>query len=192
MDANKRKLVSHDGRVVDYDLLATISVNMGSKVIGRSGLGDDENFVPTDKHTLQAKEYENIFVIGDATDVPASKAGSVAHFEAEILTENILSYINNKPLTARYDGHANCFVESGHHKALLIDFNYDIEPVAGTFPLPWAGPFSLLKETRLNHLGKLAFKYIYWNVLLKGLPMPLVTSHMKKSGKKLDMLSASR
>jgi sulfide:quinone oxidoreductase len=191
VDANKRKLVSLDGKIVDYDLLVTIPVNMGSKVIGRSGLGDDENFVPTDKHTLQAKEHENIFVIGDATDVPTSKAGSVAHFEAEILTENILSYINNKPLSARYDGHANCFVESGYQKAFLIDFNYDIEPVEGTFPLPWAGPFSLLKETRINHLGKMAFKYIYWNMLLKGLPMPLVTSHMKKSGKKLDMLPAN-
>ena len=144
--------------------------------------------MPTDKHTLQSKEYENIFVIGDATDLPTSKAGSVAHFQGEILTENILNYINRKPLTAHYDGHANCFIESGYNKAFLIDFNYDYEPVSGTFPLPGIGPFSLLKETRVNHLGKMAFKYIYWNMLLKGIPIPTVPAHMKKSGKNLDLL----
>ncbi|GAB6154915.1 FAD/NAD(P)-binding oxidoreductase [Desulfosporosinus burensis] len=189
VDAESRKLVSLDDREVTYDLLVTIPVNMGSKLIERSDLGDDLNFVPTDKHTLQSKAHENIFVIGDATDIPASKAGSVAHFEAEILTDNILSYINNKPLTASFDGHANCFIESGYNKALLIDFNYEIEPVEGTFPLPGIGPFSLLKETRINHLGKLAFRHIYWNMLLKGIPIPTVSPDMKKSGKKLEGLS---
>jgi sulfide:quinone oxidoreductase len=189
VDAKSRKLVSLDDREVTYDLLVTIPVNMGSKLIERSDLGDDLNFVPTDKHTLQSKAHENIFVIGDATDIPASKAGSVAHFEAEILTDNILSYINNKPLTASFDGHANCFIESGYNKALLIDFNYEIEPVEGTFPLPGIGPFSLLKETRINHLGKLAFRHIYWNMLLKGIPIPTVSPDMKKSGKKLEGLS---
>lgn len=189
VDAESRKLVSLDDREVTYDLLVTIPVNMGSKLIARSDLGDDLNFVPTDKHTLQSKAYENIFVIGDATDIPASKAGSVAHFEAEILTDNILSYINNKPLTASFDGHANCFIESGYNKALLIDFNYEIEPVEGTFPLPGIGPFSLLKETRINHLGKLAFRHIYWNMLLKGIPIPTVSPDMKKSGKKLEGLA---
>jgi len=186
VDASKRKLVSLDGKEVDYDLLVTIPVNMGSKVIERSGLGDDWNYVPTDKHTLQSKEFENIFVVGDATDIPASKAGSVAHFASEILTENILSYIKNKPLAARFDGHANCFVESGYQKAMLIDFNYDIEPTEGTFPLPWVGPFSLLKESRINHLGKLAFRHIYWNLLLKGIPIPLISPNMQKSGKRFD------
>ncbi|MBS3970217.1 MAG: NAD(P)/FAD-dependent oxidoreductase [Clostridia bacterium] len=188
VDSQSRKIVSFDNKEVNYDLLVTVPINMGSKLIGRSGLGDDLNFVPTDKHTLQSKEYENIFVIGDATDLPTSKAGSVAHFQGEILTENILNYINRKPLTAHYDGHANCFIESGYNKAFLIDFNYDYEPVSGTFPLPGIGPFSLLKETRVNHLGKMAFKYIYWNMLLKGIPIPTVPAHMKKSGKNLDLL----
>ncbi|KJS22096.1 MAG: oxidoreductase [Clostridiaceae bacterium BRH_c20a] len=190
VDAESKKLVSFDNKEVSYDLLVTVPINMGSKLIARSDLGDDLNFVPTNKHTLQSKAYENIFVIGDATDIPTSKAGSVAHFAAEILTENILSYINKKPLTASFDGHANCFIESGYNKAFLIDFNYDIEPVEGTFPLPGIGPFSLLKETKINHLGKMAFKYIYWNMLLKGIPIPTVPPHMKKSGKKLDELLA--
>ncbi|MFN3567025.1 MAG: hypothetical protein ACK4V1_13690 [Burkholderiaceae bacterium] len=81
------------------------------------------------------------------------------------------------------DGHANCFVKAGHGKAILIDFNYDIEPVPGKFPLPVIGPLSLLKETRLDHLGKLAFKPIYWNMLLPGRRIPLVGSHMSTLGK---------
>ncbi|MDA8226253.1 MAG: FAD/NAD(P)-binding oxidoreductase [Desulfitobacterium hafniense] len=190
VDSSKKKLVSFDDQEVDYDLLVTVPINMGSKVIERSGLGDDLNFVPTDKNTLQAKAYENIFVIGDASDIPASKAGSVAHFEAEILTENILSYIAHKPLTAHFDGHANCFIEAGYNQAYLIDFNYEYEPVTGTFPLPGVGPFSLLKATKINHLGKMAFKYIYWYMLLRGIPIPTVPAHMKKSGKNLEQLFA--
>lgn len=180
-----KQLVSLDGKKVDYDLLVTIPTNMGNEVIERSRIGDELNFVPTDKHTLQSKEFENVFVIGDATNLPSSKAGSVAHFQAEILTENILSFINNKPLEAKFDGHANCYIESGYNKALLIDFNYETEPVEGTFPLPIIGPFQLLKETKMNHLGKMAFKHIYWNMLLKGIPIPTVTPNMKKTGKKL-------
>jgi sulfide:quinone oxidoreductase len=122
-------------------------------------------------------------VIGDATNVPASKAGSVAHFEAEILTENILHYVNQEPLSASFDGHANCFIETGHQKALLIDFNYTHEPVSGSFPFPGIGPLQLLKESVLNHWGKLAFRWIYWNMLLKGIPIPFVGSHMKTAGK---------
>lgn len=189
-DAEKGKLVSFDDKVVNFDLLVTVPTNMGDPVIERSGLGDDLNFVPTDKHTLQSKEYENIFVIGDAADIPASKAGSVAHFEAEILTENILSYMKDEPLNAYFDGHANCFIESGYNKAFLIDFNYEYEPVTGTFPLPGVGPFSLLNETKINHLGKMAFKYVYWYMLLKGIPIPTVPSHMKKTGKNLDQIFA--
>ncbi|HHY27279.1 MAG TPA: NAD(P)/FAD-dependent oxidoreductase [Desulfitobacterium dehalogenans] len=188
VDAKNKKLISVDGKEVNYDLLVTVPVNMGSPLIDRSGLGDELNFVPTHMHTLQSKKYENIFVIGDASDLPASKAGSVAHFQAEILTENILSYIANKPLTAHFDGHANCFIESGYDKAFLIDFNYELEPVEGTFPLPGIGPFSLLKETKINHLGKLAFKAIYWNMLLRGIPIPTVPAEMKTSGKRLDDL----
>jgi sulfide:quinone oxidoreductase len=180
-----RFIQSYDDQKVDYDLLVTVPTNMGDDVIERSGLGDDLNFVPTDKFTLQSKKKVNIFVIGDANDLPSSKAGSVAHFQAEVLTKNIMNFINGKELIEEFDGHANCFIESGFGKAFLIDFNYDVEPVEGTFPLPIVGPFSLLKESRLNHIGKLAFRYIYWHMLLKGYPMPGITAHMSKIGKKL-------
>jgi sulfide:quinone oxidoreductase len=177
------KLVSYDKRNVEYDLLITTPTNMGDALMARSGLGDDLNFVPTDLHTLQAKAKDNIFALGDATNLPSSKAGSVVHFQTEILTENILSYIQGKELKASFDGHSNCFIESGYGKAFLIDFNYDLDPVEGTYPLPFVGPFSLLKETRLNHMGKLAMKFVYWNILLKGIPVPGISSKMGRAGK---------
>ncbi|SKB49464.1 sulfide:quinone oxidoreductase [Salegentibacter holothuriorum] len=185
VDNENNKIIDYGGKEVEYDLLVTIPTNMGDDVIERSGMGDDLNFVPTDHHTLQSKEHENVFVIGDATNVPASKAGSVAHFQSETLTDNILLYIDGKPLKEEFDGHANCFIETGDNKALLIDFNYKQEPVEGTFPFSVLGPLKLLKESVFNHWGKLAFRWIYWNMLLKGIPIPFVGRNMSTKGKKL-------
>lgn len=179
------KLVGYDKRTVEFDLLITTPTNMGDALMARSGLGDDLNFIPTDKHTLQAKARDNIFALGDATNLPSSKAGSVAHFQSEILTENILNYIKGRELAASFDGHSNCFIESGYGKAFLIDFNYDLDPVEGTYPFPVVGPFSLLRETRLNHLGKLSMKFVYWNILLKGIPVPGISAKMGTWGKKI-------
>jgi sulfide:quinone oxidoreductase len=186
VDGEEHKIYDYGGQEVEYDLLVTIPTNMGDPMIERSGIGDDLNFVPTNKETLQSLIKDNIFVIGDATNVPASKAGSVAHFEAEILTENILAYIAGKEMKGNFDGHANCFVETGNGKALLIDFNYDQEPVTGTFPIPGVGPLRLLKESRVNHWGKLAFRWIYWNMLITGKPIPFVSSAMATAGKDIE------
>lgn len=184
VDSESNKIISWDEREVEYDLLVTIPTNMGDQAIARSGMGDELNFIPTEKHTLRSKEYENIFVIGDATDLPSSKAGSVAHFQSEILLDNLLRAIEGKPLKESFDGHANCFIESGFGKGILIDFNYDTEPLPGKFPLPGVGPFSLLKETRMNHYGKMMFKWAYWNLLLKGKELP-VKSQMSMTGKQI-------
>jgi sulfide:quinone oxidoreductase len=159
---------------------------MGDTLIERSGLGDDFNYIPTNKATLQSNAHKNIFAIGDATNLPASKAGSVAHFEAEILTDNILRYINGESLKEEFDGHANCFIETGNGKALLIDFNYTHEPVEGTFPFPGIGPLNLLKESRMNHMGKMAFRWIYWNMLIKGVHIPFVSATMSEKGKNYE------
>lgn len=183
VDGENKKIVDYGGEEVSYDLLVTVPTNMGNEAIERSGFGDEMNYVPTNKATLQSKVSDNIFVIGDATNVPASKAGSVAHFEAEILTGNILRYIKGEPLKEEFDGHANCFIETGHGKALLIDFNYTHEPVTGTFPFAGIGPLNLLKETHANHWGKLAFRWIYWNLLITGKHIPFVTATMSESGK---------
>jgi sulfide:quinone oxidoreductase len=185
IDNDEKKIVSWDEREIEFDLLVTVPTNKGADYIATSGLGDELNFVPTDKHTLQSAEHENIFVIGDAANVPASKAGSVAHFESEILAENILNYVKGEPLSGKYDGHANCFIESGHGKAFMIDFNYEVEPMPGNFPLAHFGPFKLLKESRLNHMGKLMFRWAYWNILLKGKETP-IGPEMSLRGKILD------
>jgi sulfide:quinone oxidoreductase len=173
IDPERKVLVSYDEREIPFDLLVTIPVNMGADFVARSGLGDELNYVPVDKGTLQSKAHANIFAVGDASDIPASKAGSVAHFSVEIFADNFMQHIAGLPMTGAFDGHANCFVESGDDKALLIDFNYDTEPLPGKYPVPKIGPMDLLKETRVNHLGKLAFRWIYWNVLLPGRPIPL-------------------
>ncbi len=173
VDNDKQTIVAYDGREIKFDLLTIVPVNMGDEVIARSGLGDDLNYVPTNKYTLQSEAYENIFVIGDASNIPTSKAGSVAHFSAEILFENLMSYIEGRPLHAKFDGHANCYIETGFGKGSLIDFNYETEPLPGTFPLPGIGPFGLLKNTKTNHYGKVMFRWIYWHILLKGKEMPI-------------------
>lgn len=187
VDNDRKMLVSYDEKEVPFDLLVSIPVNKGANVIEQSNMGDEDglNFVLTDKHTLQSKQFENVFVIGDATNVPTSKAGSVAHFEAEVLTENVLSYIKGFPLEEKFDGHANCFIETGYGKATLIDFNYITEPLPGMFPLPSVGPMALLKESRMNHFGKLAFKWIYWHMLLTGKTLPVSTT-MSMTGKEVE------
>jgi sulfide:quinone oxidoreductase len=189
VDYENNKIIDYADNEVDYDLLVTVPTNMGDELIARSGLGDDLNYIPTDKATLQTKDYKNIFAIGDATNLPASKAGSVAHFEAEILTDNILRYINGEPLKEEFDGHANCFIETGNGKALLIDFNYTHEPVEGTFPFPGVGPLNLLKESRMNHMGKMAFRWIYWNMLIKGIHIPFVSATMSEKGKHFEEIT---
>jgi sulfide:quinone oxidoreductase len=183
-DGDTKTLTSWDGREVPFDLLVSIPLHLGAEFVGRSpGLGDDAGFVRTDPHTLQSKASPSIFAIGDATDVPASKAGSVAHFQAEVLAGNVRRYLAGSELEAGFDGHANCFIETGFDKALLIDFNYAVEPLPGQFPVPGIGPMRLLDESRLNHFGKLAFRWIYWNVLLPGYDIPGVGPQMSMRGK---------
>jgi len=182
---NENKIIKDFGdREVKFDCLVSIPTNLGDELIERSGLGDDMNFVYTDKYTLRSRDYENIFVIGDAANLPTSKAGSVAHFASEVLEENIMCAIEGRPFTASFDGHANCYIETGYGKGTLIDFNYDTEPLPGSFPFPGLGPFGLLKVTRTNHYGKMLFRWIYWHILLKGKEMP-IDSEMQMAGKKL-------
>jgi sulfide:quinone oxidoreductase len=161
-----------------------VPLHGGQAYVERSpGLGDPLGFVPTDPATLRSTVANNVFAIGDATDVPTSKAGSVTHFEGEVLTENVAAFLRGEELPARFDGHANCFIETGNRKAILIDFNYDTEPVPGRFPTA-AGPLPLLRESHANHLGKLAFQWLYWHVLLPGRELPLVGPAMPRTGKR--------
>ncbi|MDP3713174.1 MAG: FAD/NAD(P)-binding oxidoreductase [Mycobacteriales bacterium] len=185
IDPTTKTLVSMDEREVPFDLLVTVPLNMGADVIARSGLGNELNYVPVDKHTLLSTAHDNVFAIGDASDIPASKAGSVAHFSVELFVENFLQHVAGEPMTHPFDGHANCFIESGHGKGLLIDFNYDTEPLTGKYPVPGIGPFTLLEESHANHWGKLGFRHVYWHLLLPGRPIPL-PALMTMAGKHTD------
>jgi sulfide:quinone oxidoreductase len=140
--------------------------------------------VTVDNGTFQSTSWDNIFALGDAADIPTSKAGSVAHFAIELFTENFIQHIKGDEMTHIFDGHANCFVESGEGKAMLIDFNYDTQPLPGKYPVPGLGPLSLMKETRLNHHGKLMFRWVYWNALLPGRRLP-VPALMSMAGKEV-------
>ncbi|CAN5534066.1 FAD/NAD(P)-binding oxidoreductase [soil metagenome] len=182
IDNESKTLVSMDEWEVPFDLLVTVPLNMGAAYVARSGLGDELNYVPVDRHTLLSKAHDNVFAIGDAADLPTSKAGSVAHFSVELFVDNFLQHAAGTPMTHPFDGHSNCFIESGHGKALLIDFNYDTEPLTGKYPVPGVGPFSLLEESHANHWGKLGFRFAYWHVLLPGRPMP-VPALMSMAGK---------
>jgi len=184
VDGARRTLTAYDGRTTDYDLLVTIPAHGGAEAISRSQLGDASGWVPTHKHTLAALGRADVFALGDATDLPASKAGAVAHFQADVLIDNVLRAIDGRPLEPAFDGHANCFIETGHGKAMLIDFNYETEPLPGKFPLPGLGPFTLLGESEANHWGKLAFKWVYWNLLLAGKELPL-EHRMSRAGKQV-------
>jgi sulfide:quinone oxidoreductase len=177
------KLSAYDGRALDFDLLVTVPLHGGAAYLERSpGFADALGFVPTNKATLQSAAAPNVFALGDATDLPTSKAGSVTHFEAEVLSENIARFFSDRELEGGFDGHANCFIETGFRKALLIDFNYETEPAPGHFPTAFGLP--LLRESRLNHLGKLAFQWVYWHTLLPGREIPGIGSAMPTAGKK--------
>ena len=188
IDPETRTLVSYDEREIPFDLLVTVPVNMGADCIARSGLGDELNYVPVDRETLLSTAHDNIFAVGDAADIPASKAGSVAHFSMDVLADNFVRHVQGLAMTKRFDGHANCFIETGHGKGLLIDFNYETEPLPGRYPLPGVGPFSLLRETEMNHWGKVLFRWIYWNVLLPGKELPL-PALMSMAGKQFEEAS---
>jgi sulfide:quinone oxidoreductase len=190
VDGAGGRLIGYDEREVPFDLAVVIPVHSGAEYIEASpGLGDELGFVLTDERTLQSKVRPEVFAIGDAASLPISKAGSVTHFEGEVLVENIQRYLRGDELDGSYDGHANCFIETGFHKAMLIDFNYDQEPVAGHFPGPVGVP--LLKESRLNHLGKLMFQWFYWHALLPGRDIPGVASKMPTAGKHLHAVEDS-
>ncbi len=182
VDPDAKKIVSYDEREIEYDTLVSIPLNMGNEAVARSGLGNELNYVAVDPHTFISPQYPNVFALGDAAALPTSKAGSVAHFAVDCFAENFLRYADGLEMLPTFDGHANCFIESGFGKGLLIDFNYDTEPLPGMYPLPGLGPFSLLQESEANHWGKLMFRWMYWNILLKGQEMPL-PARMSMAGK---------
>jgi sulfide:quinone oxidoreductase len=183
VNAETKTLESARGEEVNFDLLVSIPPNLGSQVISDSEIGNEMGYMETDHYTLKSKKYGNMYIIGDATDVPTSKAGSVAHYQSDIVVENMLREIEEMPPLPEFDGHSTCFIVSGHEKAVLIDFNYKVEPLPGKYPFPGLGPMSLLEESYLNYWGKMMFKWVYFNLMLKGKELPL-EPQMFLAGKK--------
>jgi len=173
VNPNEKTIESHKGEKVGYDLLVAIPPNFGDQAITDSSMGDPMGYMQVDKHTLKAQAVDRVYVVGDATNAPTSKAGSVAHFMSYTIVENLVREIDGHEPLPTFDGHATCFLASGFEKAILLDFNYDVEPLPGKFPFPGLGPFTLLQETFGNHWGKMMFKWVYWNLLMKGLELPL-------------------
>ena len=146
----KKKIVSTlEGSEIPYDILISIPAHRGAQVIADSGLGDEGGFIPTDRHSLKAEGYNNIYVLGDATNLPISKAGSTAHYEADVVAENIVSELRGIMPSHHYDGKVFCFVEAGLNSATYVSFSY-AKPPAPTPP------------SEMIHWFKLAFNEMYW------------------------------
>jgi sulfide:quinone oxidoreductase len=173
VDQAARKIVAVDGRETSYDLLVSTPTTIGAPVVGASGLGNDLNLIATDRDTLLVKGCDNIFALGDATDLPVAKTAATAWLQADVVAANLLSLAAGRAPEAKFSGRASCFVDSGDGKAVLMECDDDAETVPGGYPIPAIGPLSTLKETRLNHWGKMMFRWVYWNLLLPGRPLPV-------------------
>jgi len=189
VDSEKKIIKSFNGSEIGYDMLVNIPPNLGEDFYDDAGIGNGAGFVLTDPKTLKCLKNDRIYGLGDCTNLSASKAGSVAHFESHVVVHNLLREITGRGSVEEFDGHALCFIETGFHKAHLIDFNYAQQPVPGKLPYPFFGPFTLLGQTRINHWGKLGFKLYYWNFLVtdkfSSLLDVMLPGKMKLSGKKL-------
>ena len=159
VDAERQVVTSLEGAEIAYDLLVLIPPHRGAAVVRESGLGDAQGWLPTDRATLQVKGYENIYGLGDATDVPVSKSGSAAHFEAKALAERLTALIRTgrPPATnGTYDGSVLCFLETGYGQASQLAFDFTHPP---TPPAPNA----------FYHYEKLLFNRLYWHIVPRGL-----------------------
>ena len=120
---------SLEGEKQEYDLLVLVPPHRGAQVVIDSGLGDAGGWVPTDKHTLNVEGHERIFALGDATNLPISKSGSTAHFEAPVIASRIASLVHGTAPKENYGGRVMCFLETGDGKATSLRFDYEHPPV---------------------------------------------------------------
>jgi sulfide:quinone oxidoreductase len=148
VDGKKKILRSEEGTEVNYDLLIAIPAHKGMEVVENSGLGQN-GWIPTDRKRLNMEGRDNVFVLGDTTNLPISKAGSTAHFEAETLGENIAAMVKLGMPVRDYDGKVFCFIQAGRERATYAMFNYNNPPD------PKA-------PTKAIHWFKLAYNKLYW------------------------------
>ncbi len=155
VDVKNKELVSLDGRRLPFDLLVAVPPHTGADLIKDSGFGDRDAWLPTDRHKLTLENHQSIFVIGDATNLPISKAGSTAHFESEILAENLMDMVRGGQGNKQYTGKVFCFIETGLDKATYISFDYENPPKPVT-------------PSKMVHFAKVGYNNMHW-VNLKGI-----------------------
>ncbi len=155
VDPAKGSVSSLEGETVDYDLLVLVPPHRGSAVVEASGLGDAGGWIPTDRNTLRHENHQRIFAIGDATNLPISKSGSTAHFEAPVVASRIASLVKGTAPKTTYAGRVMCFLETGGGRATSLRFDYAHPPVP---PQP----------SRLWHWAKWAFNRAYWVTVPQG------------------------
>jgi len=146
---------SLEGDKAAYDLLVLVPPHAGQAVVEASGLGDAGGWVPTDRTTLQHQRHDRVFALGDATDLPISKSGSTAHFEAPVIASRIASLVRGTAPKVNYGGRVMCFLETGDGKATALRFDYEHPPVP---PAP----------SRAWHAAKWAFNRLYWDTVPQG------------------------
>src|SRR6266704_1301941 len=155
VDPSAGTVRSLEGEAATYDLLVLVPPHRGQAVIETSGLGDAGGWVPTDRQTLSHRDHERIFAIGDATDLPISKSGSTAHFEAPVVASRIASLVTGTAPNANYGGRVMCFLETGDGRATALRFDYEHPPVPPAPSLAW-------------HAAKWAFNRLYWDTVPQG------------------------
>lgn len=148
VDPKAKTISSEEGTTFDYDLLVTIPPHQGAQVIEDSGLGPG-GWVPTDREKLLHDGSSDVFVVGDTTNIPISKAGSTAHFEADTVVDNLSSLITEGRWARNYDGKVFCFVETGMDTGTYVWFNYTTPPNPGP-------------PSQMVHWFKLAYNRLYW------------------------------
>jgi sulfide:quinone oxidoreductase len=152
VDPAAKKIFSLEGETFDYDLLIAIPPHHGADVIIDSGIGDQDGYVPTDKGTMKVVGQEGVYCIGDATTIPVSKSGVVAHLQSVVVAHNIVSEMENSKDLLEYNGRINCPMEVGHHRAIFVSATYTSPPVDQTPSL-------------VKYYMKRSFAMIYWRAL---------------------------
>jgi sulfide:quinone oxidoreductase len=156
VDPAAKTVTSLEGETVGYDLLVLVPPHRGQKVIHDSGLGDERGWVPVDRNTLKHTEFAHVWAIGDTTNIPISKSGSVAHYEASVVAAGITAAVKGEPPPAHvYDGKVMCFLETGRGQATTIQFDYDHPPVSPSPARRW-------------HWAKALFNKTYWHTVPQG------------------------
>ncbi|MEM1943208.1 MAG: FAD/NAD(P)-binding oxidoreductase [Candidatus Caldarchaeum sp.] len=166
VDPAKRTINSAEGEEVKYDILISVPPHRGAEVVLSSEIGDKDGWIPADKHTMRVNGFDDAYALGDATNIPISKSGVVAHLQSGVVAHNIASEILGVDGERRYNGRINCPLEVGGGRALFVSGSYTRQPQP-------------MKPTRLRYLMKKSFARLYW-LMLKGTLEPIFDIYLSE------------